>query len=86
MVSDGNYLCRLKQNAYCTGHQKKKEGEEVVLRLHHYNPTKNTVISVPETAETVIAYFLWEQNLAPALLAVFKGGRIEEFLPVHVQI
>lgn len=77
MKSEGNYLCRLKHDT-----ENPFDKEEVVLRLHQYNPSKNTVITIPETAETVIAYLLHEQGLAPTLLAIFKAGRIEELLPV----
>lgn len=56
---------------------------QVVLRLHQHNPAKNTVITIAEPAETVVAQMLHERRLAPALLAVFQGGRIEQFTQVH---
>lgn len=72
--SQGNYICDFKVDGRVI--------KQLVIRFYDENPGKNTVLTISEEAETIVAFMLHSTHMAPKVHTVFKNGRIEEFVPV----
>lgn len=69
------FLCRLPV-AYLP---LSNEPDKVLLRIYFNPETESHLV-----AESVIFTLLSERHLGPKLYGVFSGGRLEEYIPVHL--
>ncbi|XP_077989651.1 choline/ethanolamine kinase-like [Glandiceps talaboti] len=69
-LSNYSYICSALSNA-------SQDVQQVLLRIH------GDVLDTPESlmAETAVFTLLAERNIAPKCYGIFRGGRLEEYIP-----